>query len=110
MYKIYSSMEKTGNISVKKISSEVVSDDISEPDSCSYFSFSDDPGNYFEAIVASLKEALMILDPDLNLIYANDSFYKMFKIKPAELLGNDDDIFVDFKRNSPEQFDSLSRV
>ncbi|MCD4806508.1 MAG: PAS domain S-box protein [Methanococcoides sp.] len=110
MYKIYSSMEKTGNISVKKTSSKVVSDEISEPASCSSVSFSDDPGNYFEAIVASLKDAIMVLDPDLNLIYANDSFYKMFKIKPAELLGNDTDTFVDFKKNSPELFDRLSRV
>ena len=110
MYKIYSSMEKTGNISGKKTSSKVVSDEISESDSCSSFSFSDDPGNYFEAIVASLKEALIILDPNLNLLYANDSFYKMFSIKPAELLENDTDIFVAFKRNSPELFGRLSRV
>jgi len=37
-----------------------------------------------EAIVATIREALVLLDADLRVITANHSFYTMFKVKPEE--------------------------
>ncbi|WP_167879331.1 PAS domain S-box protein [Methanococcoides vulcani] len=78
--------------------------DLSCPDHSSHANY------YIESIVASLKEALWILDHDLNVIYANDSFYDLFKIEPEDIIGENADKFVQFKLKSPELFSKLKDV
>jgi two-component system CheB/CheR fusion protein len=40
--------------------------------------------DFAENIVKAIHEPLVVLDADLHVVLANPSFYKLFKIKPAE--------------------------
>ena len=42
----------------------------------------------FEDIVETVREPLIVLDSDLRVFSANRSFYKSFKVTPAETIGN----------------------
>ena len=42
---------------------------------------------YVEGIVETVREPLMVLDADLRVISANRSFYRTFKVAPAETVG-----------------------
>ena len=42
---------------------------------------------YAESIVDTVREPLVVLDADLNVISANRSFYETFKVKPGETEG-----------------------
>ena len=42
----------------------------------------------FEDIVETVREPLLVLDSDLTVLLANRSFYKSFKVTPAETIGN----------------------
>ncbi|MDA3791678.1 MAG: PAS domain S-box protein [Desulfobacula sp.] len=41
----------------------------------------------FEDIVETIREPLLVLDSDLKVISASRSFYKVFKVKPEETVG-----------------------
>ena len=41
----------------------------------------------FEKIVKTIREALLVLDSDLKVILANQSFYDSFNVKPEETIG-----------------------
>ncbi|MDB9822198.1 PAS domain S-box protein [Deltaproteobacteria bacterium] len=41
----------------------------------------------FEDIVETIREPLLVLDSDLKVILANQSFYDSFKVKPEETVG-----------------------
>lgn len=41
----------------------------------------------FDNILSSVREPLLVLDPDLKVIKANDSFYRTFMVKPEETEG-----------------------
>jgi PAS domain S-box-containing protein len=43
---------------------------------------------YFKDIVGTVREPLLVLDKDLRVLAANRSFYKTFKMKKKETLGN----------------------
>jgi len=43
--------------------------------------------NIFENILGSVREPLLVLDPDLKVVKANDSFYRTFKSEPRETEG-----------------------
>ncbi|MGB6930591.1 MAG: PAS domain-containing protein, partial [Syntrophobacteria bacterium] len=43
--------------------------------------------DYAESIVDTVREPLVVLDADLNVISANRSFYETFKVKPGETEG-----------------------
>jgi diguanylate cyclase (GGDEF)-like protein/PAS domain S-box-containing protein len=43
--------------------------------------------DYAESIVDTVREPLVVLDADLNVISANRSFYKTFKVEPRETEG-----------------------
>jgi len=43
---------------------------------------------YFKDIVATIREPLVVLDTDLRVLAANRSFYKFFKVKQKETVGN----------------------
>ena len=43
---------------------------------------------YFKDIVATVREPLLVLDGDLRVLASNRSFYKTFKVKEKETLGN----------------------
>ncbi|MFH0875465.1 MAG: ATP-binding protein [archaeon] len=40
--------------------------------------------NFFEYIVNSFRESFLVLDSDMRILYANDSFYKTFKVNTKE--------------------------
>ena len=42
---------------------------------------------YAEGIVETVREPMMVLDADLRVISANRSFYRTFKVAPAETVG-----------------------
>ncbi len=42
---------------------------------------------YFKDIVATIREPLLVLDADLRVLAANRSFYKFFKVKAGETIG-----------------------
>lgn len=42
---------------------------------------------YAESIIATLHEPLLILDSQLRVESANNPFYRMFRVKPAETIG-----------------------
>jgi PAS domain S-box-containing protein len=42
----------------------------------------------FEDIVETVREPLIVLDPDLRVLSANRSFYKSFRVTPEETIGN----------------------
>lgn len=44
--------------------------------------------SYSESIVNTVREPLLVLDKDLQIVYANYSFYKVFKISQLETLGS----------------------
>ena len=41
----------------------------------------------FDSILGSIREPLVVLDPDLKVVKANDSFYRTFSVKPDETEG-----------------------
>ncbi|MFZ4441430.1 MAG: PAS domain S-box protein, partial [Syntrophales bacterium] len=43
---------------------------------------------YAESIVETVREPLLVLDPDLKIISANHSFYRSFQVDPAETIGS----------------------
>ena len=40
-----------------------------------------------ESIVQALREAILILAPDLRVVWANRSFYNTFQVSPVETKG-----------------------
>ncbi|MEI6242461.1 MAG: PAS domain S-box protein [Chlamydiota bacterium] len=46
-----------------------------------------DPLINIESIVNTIREALLVLNGDLQVIFANQSFYRLFKVTPEETLG-----------------------
>ena len=42
---------------------------------------------FFDRILGSIREPLLVLDPNLNVIKANHSFYHTFKVKPEQTEG-----------------------
>jgi two-component system CheB/CheR fusion protein len=42
--------------------------------------------DFAENILETIHEPLLVLDADLNVVMANPSFYKMFKVKTSEIL------------------------
>ena len=42
---------------------------------------------YAEKIINTVREGLLVLAPDLTVQLANDSFYHLFQVKPAETIG-----------------------
>ena len=47
-----------------------------------------DAGEYAENIVETLRESLVVLDSELQILTANHSFYETFKVTPEETIGN----------------------
>jgi PAS domain-containing protein len=43
---------------------------------------------YFKDIAATIREPLVVLDKSLRVLSANRSFYKFFKVKAGETVGN----------------------
>jgi PAS domain-containing protein len=43
---------------------------------------------YFKDIAATIREPLVVLDKNLRVLSANCSFYKFFKVKAGETVGN----------------------
>jgi len=43
---------------------------------------------FYLDIVETVREPLLVLDPDLRVLYANRNFYKTFKITAREAVGN----------------------
>jgi two-component system CheB/CheR fusion protein len=43
--------------------------------------------NYFESIVEAVREPLLVLDADVNVVSANRAFYRMFDLLPADVQG-----------------------
>ncbi|MFP4615247.1 MAG: CheR family methyltransferase [Thiohalorhabdus sp.] len=41
---------------------------------------------YFRAIVQTVREPLLVLDPEFRVQYANDGFYRVFGFKPQEVV------------------------
>jgi two-component system CheB/CheR fusion protein len=44
--------------------------------------------NYAENIIATVREPLIVLDADLRVVSANQSFYKTFRVAPGETEGD----------------------
>ncbi|MFA9459810.1 CheR family methyltransferase [Thiohalorhabdus sp. Cl-TMA] len=42
---------------------------------------------YFRAIVQTVQEPLLVLDPELRVVSANDGFYRVFQLKPQQVEG-----------------------
>jgi PAS domain S-box-containing protein len=42
---------------------------------------------FAEGIIATLREPLLVLDDSLKIVVANDSFYKVFLVKPKDIEG-----------------------
>ncbi|MCS6906330.1 MAG: PAS domain S-box protein [Anaerolineales bacterium] len=42
---------------------------------------------YAEAIIETVREALLVLDADLRVVSANRSFYRLFRVTPEETVG-----------------------
>lgn len=42
---------------------------------------------YFESVVNSVRELLLVMDQDLRVVRANDRFYRMFALEPAQVEG-----------------------
>jgi len=47
-----------------------------------------DDREYAENIVETVREPLVVLDSDLKILTANQSFYETFKVTPEETIGN----------------------
>jgi PAS domain S-box-containing protein len=43
---------------------------------------------YAESIIDTIREPLIVLDQDLRVVKVNRSFYKFFKVKPQDTVGN----------------------
>ena len=43
---------------------------------------------YAENIIGTVREPLVVLDAELKILTVNDSFYRTFKVTPAETIGN----------------------
>jgi len=43
--------------------------------------------DYFKDIVGTIRDPLLVLDKDLQVLFANRSFYKFFKVKAGETVG-----------------------
>jgi diguanylate cyclase (GGDEF)-like protein/PAS domain S-box-containing protein len=43
---------------------------------------------YFEGIIHTMREPLIMLDQDLRVVTVSNSFYKLFKLKPANTIGH----------------------
>jgi len=43
--------------------------------------------NYFESIVEAVREPLLVLDADVNVVSANRAFYRMFDLLPVDVQG-----------------------
>jgi PAS domain S-box-containing protein len=43
--------------------------------------------DFFENFMASIREPLIMLDPDLKVVKANPSFYRSFNVQPNETEG-----------------------
>ena len=43
---------------------------------------------FFQNIVETIREPVLILDVDLRVLYANPNFYKTFKVQAEETIGN----------------------
>jgi len=41
----------------------------------------------FEGIIDTIREPILVLDSDLNVLFANRNFYDSFKVTPEETLG-----------------------
>ncbi|WP_440952160.1 PAS domain S-box protein [Methanococcoides sp. FTZ1] len=65
---------------------------------------------HFESIVGSLKESLLIVNNDLEAVYANNSLYEMFKLRPEDVIGRNAEKFTQFRKSSPEIFDRIKYV
>jgi two-component system CheB/CheR fusion protein len=44
--------------------------------------------NYAENIIETVRESLLVLDEDLKILSANQSFYETFKVQPGETIGS----------------------
>jgi len=44
-------------------------------------------GEFAESIINTVREPLVVLDQDLRVVSASRSFYKVFKVKPEETVG-----------------------
>jgi len=42
----------------------------------------------FEDVINTIREPILVLDSDLSILFANQRFYDLFKVTPAETLGN----------------------
>src|SRR5512145_2662289 len=47
-----------------------------------------DAREYAENIVETMREPLVVLNSDLKILTANQSFYDTFKVAPGETIGN----------------------
>ncbi|MDZ7766946.1 MAG: PAS domain-containing protein [Melioribacteraceae bacterium] len=47
----------------------------------------DGENDFYENIVNTVREPLLILDKDLRVVKANQSFFDFFKVNPAETVG-----------------------
>ena len=46
------------------------------------------PVEYYQDIIATIRDPLVVLDTDLRVLSANRSFYRLFKVKQKETVGN----------------------
>ncbi len=42
---------------------------------------------YFNSIIQTIRESLVVLDPDLNVLTVNESFLRTFKVTPSDTVG-----------------------
>ncbi|MCX8063108.1 MAG: GAF domain-containing protein [Anaerolineales bacterium] len=45
------------------------------------------PANFAEAVLDTVREALLVLDADLRVVSANRSLYRLFQVTPEETIG-----------------------
>ncbi len=48
----------------------------------------EDQREYAENILATLRHPFLVLDHDLNVVSANDAFYRVFEVSPEDTVGN----------------------
>lgn len=66
--------------------------------------------NYFESIVETVREPLLVLDADLNVVSANRAFFRAFDLLPADVLGRSLWEVAGGAWNAPELREHLERV
>ncbi|UGV41278.1 PAS domain S-box protein [Methanococcoides orientis] len=81
-----------------------------EMTSLSNIAHSNNASFYLESIIDSLKESILIIGNDFEVIYANDSFYELFKVGPEDVIGKNARKFAQFRQDSPELFSKLKDV